>query len=95
LERLQVPCGPVNRVDQVFSDPQVRFRGMRVTVPYEGAMGRNIDLIGSPIRMSRTPVSYRHAPPSLGQQTDDILRELLHMRDADIASLRAEGVVGS
>lgn len=95
LERLKVPCGPVNRIDQVFSDPQVQSRGIRVTVPYEDALGGNVDLIGSPIRMSETPVTYREPPPRLGQQTDEVLRELLGMKDGEIASLRGAGVIGS
>ena len=65
------------------------------SILWDGAIDGSVDFIGSPMRMSRTPVSYRHAPPALGEQTDDILRELLHMQDADIASLRAEGVIGS
>lgn len=95
LERVSVPSGPVNRIDQVFSDPQIRFRGMRVTVPYDGTPKGTVDLLGSPIRMSGTPVTYRHAPPRLGQQTDEILREVLGMADAEVASLRSAGAIGS
>ncbi len=95
LERLLVPCGPVNSIDQVFSDRQVLSRAMRVSMPYDGAQDGRVDLIASPIRMSETPVSYRHAPPRLGQQTDEILREVLGMQGAEVASLRAAGVIGS
>lgn len=95
LERLKVPCGPVNRIDQVFSDPQVRFRKMRETMPYRSAMGGTVDLIASPIRMSETPVTYRRPPPRLGEQTDEVLRELLGVEDDEIGSLRRAGVIGS
>jgi crotonobetainyl-CoA:carnitine CoA-transferase CaiB-like acyl-CoA transferase len=71
LERLRVPCGPVNRIDQVFADPQVKHRGMRVTVDYPGSATGAVDLIGSPLRLSETPVRYRRAPPCLGQHSDE------------------------
>lgn len=95
LEHLGVPCGPINRMDQVFSDPHVRFRGMRISVPYDRAPDGRIDLLGSPMHLSVTPVSYRHAPPRLGQQTDEIMRDVLGMKDDEITSLRATGVIGS
>ena len=50
-------------------------------------------MIGSPIKMSETPVEYRHAPPMLGQHTDQVLRELLGMDDAELAALREKGVI--
>jgi crotonobetainyl-CoA:carnitine CoA-transferase CaiB-like acyl-CoA transferase len=93
LERLRVPCGPVNRIDQVFADPQVQHRGMRVTVDYPGSATGAVDLIGSPIRLSETPVRYRRAPPRLGQHSDEVLREVLGIGDAEIRSLRAERVL--
>ncbi len=67
------PCGPINTVDRVFADPQVQARGMRVSVPSReyGAL----DLVANPMRFSATPVSYRRAPPALGQDTDTILAE--------------------
>ncbi len=93
LERLRVPCGPVNRIDQVFADPQVKHRGMRVNVDYPGSATGAVDLIGSPIRFSETPVRYRRAPPRLGQHTDEVLREVLDIGEAEIRSLRAERVL--
>ena len=94
MERLQVPCGPVNRIDQVFADPQVMHRGMRVKVDYPGSAAGTVDLIGSPIRLSETPVRYHRAPPRLGQHADEILREVLGLGDPEIDSLRAERVLG-
>ncbi len=93
LERLQVPGGPTNRIDQVFADPQVIHRGMRVRIPYSGSEDGSVDLIGSPIRLSETPVQYRHAPPRLGQHSNEILHELLGLKDADIDRLRMAGIV--
>jgi crotonobetainyl-CoA:carnitine CoA-transferase CaiB-like acyl-CoA transferase len=91
LERAGVPCGPINDVAQVFDDPQVRHRGMRIEVPHP--LSGTVPLVASPIRLSRTPVVPRPAPPTLGQHTDEVLRELLGMEDAEIAALREKGVV--
>jgi crotonobetainyl-CoA:carnitine CoA-transferase CaiB-like acyl-CoA transferase len=91
LERLGVPCGPVNRIDQVFSDPQVTHRGMRISLPYADCKGDSVDLIGSPIRMSETPVSYRRAPPRLGQDAEEILRDVLGYDAARIRELKESG----
>jgi crotonobetainyl-CoA:carnitine CoA-transferase CaiB-like acyl-CoA transferase len=76
----------------VFQDPQVVARGMKIAMDHPKA-GRPIPLIASPIRMSKTPVDYRHAPPTLGQHTDAVLREVLDMSDAEIRHLRDAGVV--
>lgn len=94
FEDAGVPCGPVNTLAQVFSDPQVLHRGMRITMPHPAAPDGQVDLIGNPVKMSGTPVSYRHAPPMLGAHTDEVLREVLGLEDAEIARLRASGVIG-
>ncbi len=88
-----VPCGPVNTLDQVFADPQVRHREMRVTLPYPGAQGGEIELIGNPIKYSKTPVAYRRPPPKLGEHTEQVLEELLDMEAAEVMALRNEGVI--
>jgi crotonobetainyl-CoA:carnitine CoA-transferase CaiB-like acyl-CoA transferase len=90
LENAAVPCGPINDLAAVFADPQVQHRGMRLDLPH--AAGGNAPQVASPMRFSATPVNYRRAPPALGQDTDDILREL-GRNDAQITSLRAEGIV--
>ncbi|HLB81219.1 MAG TPA: CaiB/BaiF CoA-transferase family protein, partial [Dongiaceae bacterium] len=88
-----VPCSPVNNVDQVFADPQVQSRGMRIALPHPLAGSGHVDLIGNPIKYSATPVDYRRAPPTLGQHTDEVLREMLGLSAAEIAALRGRGVV--
>ncbi len=93
LADLGVPSSPVHTIDQVFADPQVQHRGMQVTVPYPGAAGGKVDLIGNPIKFSETPVDYRLAPPKVGQDTETVLDELLDLGPDDIAALRARGVV--
>jgi crotonobetainyl-CoA:carnitine CoA-transferase CaiB-like acyl-CoA transferase len=88
-----VPCGPVNTLDEVFADPQVRHREMQVSVPYPGAKGGEIELIGNPIKYSKTPVAYDRPPPHLGEHTEEVLEELLDMEAVEIAALRAAGAI--
>jgi len=91
LEAANVPCGPINTIDKVFADPQVRSRGMRVDLPHPRA--GTLPSIANPVRFATAPIEYTHAPPVLGQHTDEVLEELLGM-DADArAALRARGVI--
>jgi len=90
LEAAGVPCGPINDLRQVFEDPQVRHRGMRQEVDHPLA-GR-VALVASPIRLSDTPVGPPAAPPTLGQQTDEVLAEL-GLGEAEVAALRDAGVI--
>jgi crotonobetainyl-CoA:carnitine CoA-transferase CaiB-like acyl-CoA transferase len=90
LEAANVPCGAINRIDQVFSDPQAVARGL--TVAMEHASG-TMNLVASPLRLSATPPEYRFAPPLLGQHTDEILQGLLAIPKAEIDALRSKGVV--
>ena len=91
LSRAGVPCGPVNDVEQVFADPQVRHRGLRVEV--EHPVSGTLPLLASPLRFSETPVDYRLAPPLLGEHTDAVLSELLGMGPGEIEQLRQAGVI--
>ena len=68
-----MPCGPINDLDDVFADSQVRSRGMTVELPHPLA-GR-VRLVGSPIKLDTTPVRYRRAPPLLGADTEAVLAE--------------------
>jgi crotonobetainyl-CoA:carnitine CoA-transferase CaiB-like acyl-CoA transferase len=85
LGEKEICFGPVNTIDDVFADPQVRHRGMIV----DAAEGRTI---GHPIKLSDTPASNRSAPPTFGQHTDEVLARL-RFSAADIAQLRADGIV--
>jgi crotonobetainyl-CoA:carnitine CoA-transferase CaiB-like acyl-CoA transferase len=93
LTKLGVPCGPVNNVDQVFADPQVLHRGMKIALPHPLAGKGTVDLIGNPIKLSETPVDYKLAPPVCGQHTDEVLRELLYLSDDDLRTLREKKVI--
>ncbi|MDD3652334.1 CaiB/BaiF CoA-transferase family protein [Immundisolibacter sp.] len=88
---VDVPCGRINDVSQVFELPQVRSRGMKITLEHPDA--GPIPLVGSPLRFSDTPVEYRLPPPRLGEHTHAVLRELLGKDETEIAALRAAGVV--
>jgi crotonobetainyl-CoA:carnitine CoA-transferase CaiB-like acyl-CoA transferase len=93
LERVGVPCGPINDLAQVFADPHVQARGMMVELPHPAAGGEPTRLIANPIKLSHTPIQYDRAPPMLGQHTDEVLRELLDLSAAEIAALRNDGVI--
>ncbi|MCB9947170.1 MAG: CoA transferase [Rhodospirillaceae bacterium] len=93
LERRNVPCGPVNDLRQVFDDPQVKHRNMRITLPHPLAGSGEVALIGSPVKMSATPVSYRQAPPVLGEHTDAVLEELLGLDATERGRLRSQQVI--
>lgn len=94
LAAASVPCSPVNDLAQVFADPQVQARGMRIEVPHPLSGSGRVPMVANPIRFSATPVQYRHPPPLLGQHTDEVLGELLAMSEAERAALRAAGVIG-
>ncbi len=91
LEAAGVPNGPINNVAQVFEEPQVKARGIRLKLDHPAA--GKLDSVASPMRFSGTPLTFERAPPLLGQHTEEILRELLGKSDAELAKLRADGVV--
>jgi formyl-CoA transferase len=91
LEAANVPCGPINNMKEVFEDPQVQHRQLRVDMPHP--LGGTASVVRSPLRLSATPVEYRLAPPALGQHNEEILRGLLGRSDADLQQLKAAGIV--
>ncbi len=91
LEPLGVPCGPINRLDQVFADPQVVHRRMQVDVPHPVA--GSLPLVANPIKFSRTPIVYDTPPPMLGEHTDEVLRDVLGKTPQQIDDLRQRGLV--
>src|SRR6266704_2666879 len=91
LEAAGVPNGPINAIDQVFREPQAIARGLKIELPHPTA--GKVSLVRSPMRFSGTPAEHELPPPTLGQHTDEILRGVLELGDAEIAKLRADGVI--
>jgi crotonobetainyl-CoA:carnitine CoA-transferase CaiB-like acyl-CoA transferase len=73
LEAVKVPVGPVQTLDEVFTSDQVAARDMVVEMPDDSVQDGKLRLIGNPLKLSRTPVSYRRKPPSFGQDTEAVL----------------------
>jgi len=76
----------------VFADPQIQARGVVVSMPH-AATPDGVKVIANPVRLSRTPPDYRLPPPTLGQHTDEVLRERLGFDDSRLAALREQGVI--
>lgn len=88
-----VPAGPVNDLAQVFASPQVAARGMRVRLPHPGAGGGMVELIGNPLHLSQTPVSYDRAPPMLGADTFAVLARILGLEADALQDLADAGAI--
>jgi formyl-CoA transferase len=91
LEAQGVPCGPINDLDEVFENEQVRARGMQIDLPHPSA--GQVKLVRSPMKLSATPATSEQAPPLLGQHTDEVLAEVLGKSVEEIAALRGRGVL--
>ncbi len=91
LEAANVPCGPINNFQEVFENEQVKARGVQIEVPHPTA--GSMKLVASPMRLSETPVDVRLAPPTLGQHTNEILRERLNLDPQAIAALQEKGII--
>jgi crotonobetainyl-CoA:carnitine CoA-transferase CaiB-like acyl-CoA transferase len=91
LDAANVPCGPINNMKEVFEDPQVKHRGLRVDIPHP--LGGTAPVVASPMRLSRTPVEYRLAPPTLGQHNEEIYCGLLGRSEAELKRLKESGIV--
>jgi formyl-CoA transferase len=91
LEAAGVPCGPINTLGEVFDNPQVEARGLRIDLPHP--TGSKVKLVGSPIKMSATPPCYDMPPPMLGEHTEEVLRNLLGQSEEQIADLQNKGII--
>ncbi len=91
LSAAGVPVGPINDYFQAIEHPQAKFRHSIFSLPHE--LGVDVPAIASPLRMSKTPVSYRSAPPLLGQHTAEVLAGVLGMTPAVLDRLAAAGLI--
>jgi crotonobetainyl-CoA:carnitine CoA-transferase CaiB-like acyl-CoA transferase len=89
LAQVGVPCGPINTLAEVFLEPQVLSRGLRVEMPGADTM----PIVASPLRLSDSPVSYRLQPPRLGADTSAVLAGVLGLGEEDMEALRRRGVI--
>ena len=91
LNQRSIPCGPINELDQVFADPQVEHRGLKLEL--EHPLAGSVPSVANPIRLSRTAIEYERAPPLLGQHTDEVLGRVLGLEEDELARLRADGSI--
>ncbi|MBV8620390.1 MAG: CoA transferase, partial [Curvibacter sp.] len=93
LEDKAVPCGPINDIGRAFDDPQVRARGLAVSLPRDAGDGVDrITGVASPLRLGNHPPVLRNAPPALGQHTQEVLAEM-GLDVERMADLRRNGVI--
>ncbi|NKC11142.1 MAG: CoA transferase [Gammaproteobacteria bacterium] len=93
LAKAKVGVGAINQLDEVFADPQVQSRKMVIEMDHPATPGRPAKLIASPLKLSATPVTYRHPPPMVGEHTAQVLGEFLGMGTDEVARLRERGIV--
>jgi crotonobetainyl-CoA:carnitine CoA-transferase CaiB-like acyl-CoA transferase len=91
LDAAGVPNGPINNLEQVFEEPQVKARGVKIEL--EHAAAGKLPLVASPMRFSATPLEYRLAPPLLGEHTDQVLVEMLGLSTSEVAKLRGDDII--
>jgi crotonobetainyl-CoA:carnitine CoA-transferase CaiB-like acyl-CoA transferase len=91
LNAAEVPCAPIQTIDQVFAAPQVRHRDMLIEVEHPTA--GTIRMAGIPVKFSATPASVRLPPPLLGQHTNEVLSSWLKMNGAEIDELKRKSVI--
>jgi len=91
LEPLGIPCGPINRLDQVFADPQVVSRGLRMDLRHP--LAGTVPQVRAPLGLSATPLAYDRAPPLLGEHTAAVLSDRLGLTTDAIAALTKLNVI--
>ena len=91
LEKAGVSCGPINDIAEVFNDPQVQARGLRID--QQRSDNSPISSTAFPAKLSETPAHYHSAPPLLGEHNVDVLRQWADLSDEAIAALRSKKVI--
>lgn len=91
LEKNSVPCGPINNYEQVFANPQVQHRKLRIDL--ERSDGAQVGMAASPLNLKTTPPQYHNAPPAIGEHTDEILQSLLGASAERLCALRDKQVI--
>lgn len=91
MEAVDVPCGPINTIDRVFADPQVKARGVQMSLSHKGS--GSVPSVANPMRFSESPIQYGGGPPVLGQHTHEVLRRVLRASEEQIAQWSAQGII--
>ena len=93
LIKVNVPCGPINNISQVFSDPQVKSRNMKISMRHLKSKNNKIELIGNPIKFSESRVKYKKSPPTLGEDTEKILKKFLKISSKDFKNFKKNNII--
>lgn len=91
LEKAGVPCGPINTMEKVFANPQVKHRGMKISLDHPEA--GKMDLVSNPVRMNGQPLNADLPPPELGEHTARIFEELLPEQKAHLSQLKEQNII--
>ncbi len=93
LTKVNVPCGPINNIKQVFDDPQVQFRNMIISMKHSKSKNKKIKLIGNPINFSKSKIKYKKSPPLLGEDTDEVLKKFLKLNNKYLDLLKKKKII--
>lgn len=91
IHAVKVPVGVINDIGRALDEPQVLARDMLVEIPH--ALNPGFRMVGSPLKLSETPVQYQRPAPMLGEHTDEVLKRRLGLDEARLAELKAKGVI--
>ena len=91
FEGAGVPCGPINSIDEVFDNPQIKYRGLKLSMNH--SLAGQLNTVANPIRFSNNPINYDLPPPLLGEHTNDILSQLLDLNEDKINDLKLKKVI--
>ena len=93
LVKVNVPCGPINNIKQVFEDKQVKSRKMIVSMKHSKSKNKKIKLIANPMNFSESKIQYKKPPPELGQDTIKILKKFLKLNSKDFLDLKKKKII--
>ena len=93
LIKVNVPCGPINNIKQVFEDKQVKSRKMIISMNHSKSKNKKIKLIANPMNFSESKILYKKAPPKLGQDTIKVLKKFLKLNNKDLLDLKKKKII--
>ena len=92
LEQNNVPCGPVQTIEESLDHEHTKARDMVISMSHE-MIDKDVRLIANPLKFEKTPVSYRTFPPRRGEHTTEILKEQLGLDDQSIDQLNSRNII--